>query len=229
MKRMIYLLLMFLLSVVAISAQSLLDNPDYKKSLEYKTLYQKAMNDGDYEKALEYADLASEHAKKSEEYVNSMIVRFRANQAIDRLKSRLAEVKRFGGDKTYPEEFGLATEAYAQAASLYKEGDYQGSLDQSNEALNLLAAVKRTPGSSDVLPSEYVVRYLPANRDCLWKIAGYDFVYGDPTLWPLLYKANKAKFPEPENPNLILPGMILTIPERANEKRSGIWKDGSVK
>ena len=229
MRRLSVIFVLLLLMSATIFSQSLLDNPDYKKSLEYKSLYQKSMDDGDYEKALEYAELASAHAQKSEEYVNSMIVRFKANQALDRLKNRIAEIKRFGGDTSYPQEFSLASEAYNQSRTLYNDGDYQGSLDQSNEALNLLAAIRKDPGLTATLPAGYVVRLLPGNRDCLWKIAGYDFVYGDTTLWTHIYNANKSTFPDPENPNLILPGMVLKIPALNDETRKGIWKDGTIK
>jgi nucleoid-associated protein YgaU len=37
----------------------------------------------------------------------------------------------------------------------------------------------------------YTVREIPGKRDCLWRIAGYDFVYADPLQWPRIYRANK--------------------------------------
>lgn len=224
MKRLTCVLFLFLAASVLYS-QSLLDNPDYKKSIEYKELYQKAMDEGEYEKALEYADLAKFHAEKSDEYVSVMIVRFRANQALNRLKDRISEVKSFGGNTTHPDVYRLATEGYGQASNLFTAGDYQGSLDQSNAAIDLLSDVRRTAKQTKELPAKYVVRLIPENRDCLWKIAGYPYIYGDPTLWPLLYQANKQSFPDPENPHLIVPGMILDIPERDKESRSGTWKN----
>jgi len=62
-------------------------------------------------------------------------------------------------------------------------------------------------------------------RDCFWRIAGYPFVYGDPWKWHRLYEANKEKIPQPENPDLILPGIILTIPNLEGELRSGTWSE----
>jgi hypothetical protein len=41
-----------------------------------------------------------------------------------------------------------------------------------------------------------------------------------------LYKANRATFPEPNNPDLILPGMQLTIPAIRGELRDGVWTEG---
>ncbi len=45
--------------------------------------------------------------------------------------------------------------------------------------------------------------------ESLWYIAGYKSTYGDPTKWPLIYKANRDKI---RNPNLIYPGQVLRIP-----------------
>jgi nucleoid-associated protein YgaU len=57
----------------------------------------------------------------------------------------------------------------------------------------------------------------------LWNIAGRSWVYGDPTKWRLLYDANRLKLPEPTNPNLIHPGMVLDIPSIRGEIRQGMW------
>jgi nucleoid-associated protein YgaU len=71
------------------------------------------------------------------------------------------------------------------------------------------------------LAALYEVKLIPHRRDCLWRIAEYDFVYGDPYQWRRLYEANKDKFPQPDNPDLIEPGMILIIPPIRGEQRSG--------
>lgn len=55
----------------------------------------------------------------------------------------------------------------------------------------------------------YTVRLIPQRRDCLWRIAGYDFIYNNPRQWSRIYKANKGQI---KNPDLIYPGQILNIP-----------------
>jgi nucleoid-associated protein YgaU len=77
--------------------------------------------------------------------------------------------------------------------------------------------VERTDG----LAAFYRVKLNPAKRDCLWRIAGFDYIYGNPWEWKRLYQANKDSFPDPNNPDLILPDMILTIPPIKGEARSG--------
>ncbi|MFN3411043.1 MAG: DUF4398 domain-containing protein [Exilispira sp.] len=55
----------------------------------------------------------------------------------------------------------------------------------------------------------YTVRLIPERRDCLWRIAGYSFIYNNPYLWPLIWVANLDII---TNPDLIFPGQILIIP-----------------
>lgn len=74
-----------------------------------------------------------------------------------------------------------------------------------------------------LLPSQYTVRPWSTFRDCLWNIAGRPWIYGDPTQWRLLYNANKSKMPNPNNPDLIEPGMVLDIPSIRGEERKGLW------
>jgi nucleoid-associated protein YgaU len=74
-----------------------------------------------------------------------------------------------------------------------------------------------------LLPAQYTVRPWNTFRDCLWNIAGRPWIYGDPTQWRLLYNANKSKMPNPDNPDLIEPGMVLDIPSIKGEERQGLW------
>lgn len=45
--------------------------------------------------------------------------------------------------------------------------------------------------------------------DCLWKIAGFTWIYNNPRLWTRIYEANKDKI---KDPNLIYPKQVLKIP-----------------
>lgn len=55
----------------------------------------------------------------------------------------------------------------------------------------------------------YTVRYIPERRDSLWRIAEYDFHYGDPFQWPRIWRRNRNLI---QNPDLIYPGWQLIIP-----------------
>ena len=73
------------------------------------------------------------------------------------------------------------------------------------------------------LPALYIVRLIPERRDCLWRIAEYPFIYGDPLKWSLIYEANKKNLRDPSNPDLIFPGQELQIPSIHGEKREGTF------
>ena len=79
----------------------------------------------------------------------------------------------------------------------------------------------------DVLPRYYIVRLIPAERDCFWNIAKYGFIYNDPFLWKVIYEANKSKLEDPSNPRLIEPGQVFEIPSAGDEKREGTYDPGS--
>ncbi len=75
-------------------------------------------------------------------------------------------------------------------------------------------------------PSTYTVKLNPGNRDCLYRISGFDNIYDDVTEWPRLYRGNKGmidqsyeryksyidepKYDRPQD--LIFPGQELDIP-----------------
>lgn len=56
--------------------------------------------------------------------------------------------------------------------------------------------------------------YTVQQGDSLWRIAGMETVYGNPTYWPLLYQANESSI---SDPNLIYPGLELTLPRDMDE------------
>jgi tetratricopeptide (TPR) repeat protein len=78
------------------------------------------------------------------------------------------------------------------------------------------------------LPARYVVRAWETSKDCFWNIAGRTWAYGNPYRWPVLYRANKKKLPDPNNPNVIEPGTVIDIPSLNGEKRSGLWDHGKT-
>lgn len=58
----------------------------------------------------------------------------------------------------------------------------------------------------------YTVGVWYKTKDCLWNISGNETIYADPMLWPKIWQANKNIV---RNPDIIHPGDVLEIPEKA--------------
>jgi len=127
------------------------------------------------------------------------------------------------------------------AQDTYEYGDYDASTGFAEEAIRfaqlsdeyvaaqlklrgVAAANNNDKGKSSSLPKQYTVRPWASTKDCFWNIAGYSWVYGDPKKWKSLYEANKSKLADPNNPNVIEPGVVLDIPSINNEERQGMWR-----
>ena len=57
----------------------------------------------------------------------------------------------------------------------------------------------------------YTVRLVPERRESLWRIAEYDFIYGNAWLWPKIWHRNRKLI---QDPDLIFPGWQLYIPPK---------------
>jgi nucleoid-associated protein YgaU len=114
--------------------------------------------------------------------------------------------------------YAKAVQLRAEAEAAFGSGDYDGAAELARAAKAELALYA---GAFAPLPSSYTVRLVPAERDCLSKIAGLSFIYNDRGRWRELYLANKDTLKHPEDEDLILPGEVLAIPSIAGERRSG--------
>ena len=101
------------------------------------------------------------------------------------------------------------------------EGDGDGERGQIIDAGS--GQTVNTEGKVTVLPMYYTVVQRTPLTDALWRIAGYSFIYNDPIQWYRLYQANRNVLRDPNNPDLILPGQVLTIPSMNGEERAGTY------
>ncbi len=228
MKKMI-LLAVLLTAFAALSwGQSLQDNQYYQKMVELKDQSEVAFEKGDYIEARRLAEEAQTYKVRSDEWIENQLTAYRARASLVRLKERLQDAARVKADVNFPDEYAEARSLYNKAYSqFYDESAYAESLETSRKALDLLSVVQYV-GPKNGLPAYYKVRLLPGNTDCLWNIAGYDFIYGKAWQWKKIYEANKDKMPQENNPDLIHPEMILTIPALEGESRSGTWDNGVI-
>lgn len=121
-----------------LAAQSLLDNPDYQKSLQLKAMAVQAFDDGDYDSATEYAAQASDYAARSDRYVEKMVAKAAADKEMTKAKASMAWADGNGAKASYPDQYKTAADHYASAQSSYEGEDYPTA---SDEARNTVAAV----------------------------------------------------------------------------------------
>ncbi|MDR2552291.1 MAG: LysM peptidoglycan-binding domain-containing protein [Treponema sp.] len=211
-------------------AQSILNNQYYRESIRLTEQAREAFEIGDYDASAAYAEGAAEQARLSDNYVAMRL----ADNILARAHSRYTWAGSVGAARRYPAEYAEAETAYNEAVTARKEEDWDTTTDASGRVLAALHNVKGAGGetgprsepprpSQGSLPSQYTVRLWRSTKDCFWIIAGWSWVYGDSYQWRILYEANKDKLPDPANPNLIEPGMVLDIPSLKGEPRSGMW------
>ncbi len=218
MKKIFTVICLCLISSLVFAA-SFKNNTYQKLAEEYTVKAQKAMDAGEYDMAVDYAAKAEENAALSEAFIKSMTARARAENAITLAKNRIDYVKSIKGDVNYPLAFTDAQNYFTQANSAYDEEKFDDAEAAANQVITVLADVKEvTP-----LPKFYIVRPWEDTKDCFWNISGRPYIYNNPLLWENLYQANKNKLPEPNNPNLIKPGMKMEIPSISGEYRDGVY------
>jgi Skp family chaperone for outer membrane proteins len=196
------------------------NNQYYLESLRLAKLAQDTYEYGDYDTSAEFASEAIRYAQLSDEYVALQLKIKETNDAIAAAKQRLDWAASSGAAKQFPAEYSEAGGYYNTSLSARSGEEWDAAIESANKVIEILAYVQ-APGTG--LPAQYTVRPWALSRDCLWNIAGRSWAYGDPYQWRVLYNANKSKLPDPNNPDLIEPGMVLDIPSLNGESRQGMW------
>jgi hypothetical protein len=221
------------------------NNRYFLESKRLTALAQEAFDYGDYDASTKYAAEALRYAQLSDEYILLQLKIRETENAITAAWNRLDWARSVGAAAQYPGEFSRAENSYNAALSFRNDEEWDAAIEAARQVISALANVtappKETPQvpapppqiaapppvtpAPDIraLPSRYTVRPWAVSRDCLWNIAGRPWAYGDPAKWRLLYDANRLKLPDPNNPDLIHPGMVLDIPSIQGETRQGMW------
>ena len=213
----------FVLGAVLLFAVSYDNNEYQRKSRAYSELARRAYSEGDYDASIEYSRLAEENAQKSADYIQYMLARVEAEQAMNRARTRYTWAKNNKAEENYPEAFKTATEALQAGNTAFGNKDFDVAVVCAKKVLDALAVVTGDESSFATLPAQYRIRTWRGERDCLWNIAKDKAIYDNPYLWRKLYEANKNKLPDPNNPDWVEPGIILTIPSLRGEKRDGMY------
>jgi nucleoid-associated protein YgaU len=204
---------------------SIRNNRYYQESVRLTRLAQQTYDYGDYDASSAYSAEAIENARLSDEYVALQLKIRAANDAIRAARSRLDWAAGVDAPGRYPNEFAQAQASYDLALNERSAEHWDEAVEAANRVLTALANVQAAPPAEEkpALPAQYTVRPWAVSRDCFWNIAGRPWAYGDPTKWRLIYEANRTRLPNPGNPDLILPGMVLDIPSAQGEVRQGMW------
>ncbi len=98
-----------------------------------------------------------------------------------------------------------------QAISSWKNGvnsRNNGNLPKARHYFEEAARLTDQYNIQFAIQDHYVVRKLKP-EDCLWRIAGYEYIYADPYQWTRIYQRNRNII---SNPSLIYPGQRFVIP-----------------
>lgn len=216
MKKILILLVMMSLCM-GVFAASYTNNEFQKLAREYTRKAEIAFEEGEYDLAVEYTIKAEENAELSQAYIQMMLAKADAEKQLKLAGNQLENAIRIRGDVNYPTAFTAGKTAYERGLQEYEKEEYISASALAIEALQAFSGIKEiTP-----LPAIYTVRPWADTRDCYWNISGRPYVYNNPTLWENLYQANKSKMRNPSNPDLIYPGMKMTIPSISGEYREG--------
>lgn len=228
-------LVLLVLTAVMVQAQSLMDDPRYRELVQEAQRLEnqaaEALEEGEYDEAIELSAEAERVSQQAQEYAEQRVAAFRARGLLTLAENRIEVVRSFDGARRYPDRWESANEQFRLAQNQFSGERYQASAESSREVLRILEGIRPAAQALEEsqeapeLPRYYVVRLIPERRDCFWRIAEYDFVYGDPTKWRILYEANKQVLQDPDNPDLIQPGQRFRIPSIEGEQRAGVWND----
>jgi len=193
---------------------SIRNNDFYLESVRLTKLAQETFEFGDYDASAGFAEEAIRYAQLSDEFI--------ADQLIGEAGRRLSWANSNNIPSSFPHDYDQGRIYFEVSVAAQVDADWNEAIISATRSIEIFTMLEEGGGSA-YLPGQYTVRPWASFRDCLWNIAGYSWVYGDPEKWRVLYEANRSRMPEPNNPDLIEPGMILEIPSISGELRQGMW------
>ena len=129
-------------SVTSAGAQSLLDNPDYKKAVQLQRQAEAAYAEGDYDKAREYSEQAEIYIQRSNTYVDQKLLIYRANSLLKAAEERVSYFKSVGVQPDYQGYLDQAEKDLAAARTSYEAERYEESIEYSRKVLAGIAVMK---------------------------------------------------------------------------------------
>ena len=173
----------------------------------------------------------------SNDYTNSLTKSRDAMSILDRLEAPLEyakaqeamdKAKKDGYNESKPNMYNEASKSLSSAGESLIANNYSESLMHSKNVISLVNSMGVSGDNNEEIvvvtdgafPKYYTVQARKTNTDSLWRIASYDFIYGNGNLWNKIYEANKDKI---KDPSVIRAGQVLTIPSLKGELREGTY------
>lgn len=185
------------------------DNCSAKRAEDLLANAQKALANGNEELALSFAA----DAKRA---FNAQVRLCRqASAAIDEAANLIEQARTDGCS------LAKAARKVGQARDALSSGRAGRALDIADEAQSAVekgreACIQKAKAGDKPEPiSAKLPSYTVRRGDNLWDIAGKSSIYGDPFMWPLIYKQNSGVI---KDPDLIFPAQIFLLPTNPPEQ-----------
>lgn len=194
------------------------NNRFYRESVRLTRLAHEAFEFGDYDASAGFAQEAIRYALLSDEFVSTQLIN-EANRLLVWANANNVAAR-------FPGPYTVGRNYYEASVEAHEEDNWGESIPLAISSISILTALevdRPVTAARPPLPAQYTVRTWAIHRDSLWTIAGYPWVFNDPFRWPVLFEANRARMPDPNNPHLIEPGFVLDIPSLTGEFRQGMW------
>jgi nucleoid-associated protein YgaU len=185
-----------------------------------KTDYAEAEKRIEAKKNEEAKELAISAYDKAVEAKNLSLARLEelkknAESAIADAKEAINSAKEAEAEKYAPLKLKEAEDLLTQAEEALGKAEYHSAIDLANQSAAAAREAKRialAKKEEELKKLEKPTHHIVVKGECFWIIAGYEEIYGNPFMWPKLYRANKHILRQPDNPHLIHPEQKFVIP-----------------
>ena len=152
-RRRLILIGLLLVVTAVVSAQSLLDDPQYRALIdevqELKAQAQVALDEGRYDDAVALSQEAEAVADEAENYAEERVLRFRANSWVNRAQQRIQYAESINAQTHYPDEWELSNRHMADARASFEAEQWVEAIAASRLAFNALESVRPVRVSSE--------------------------------------------------------------------------------
>lgn len=136
---------------------------------------------------------------------------------LDRIDAYLDELSRLSNQQLWERKAELdSVQNMINRAMESKAARIPANKQRLDGQQQRLDALKQTVATMKPPEQTYTVGTWARDRDCLWNIAKKPAIYDNPFLWPKIWAGNRDQI---RNPDIIHPGQVLKVPQKAELTR----------